>query len=173
MTNIMYKLNYFLLFLFLLIKLSLNQNSNDLIKEEIIYPSVLSLKNSGFVVIKSDGIYFFDSYSEEDKSKKIKFKSPILTKEQNNKISMSQFPEKKGRNILLFVIDKIYIFDEDGNVLQELNLEGMDNCENIKIIPYKKKIIIYFILFHINIKIQKQNSDLISINLSLHIKRIL
>ena len=74
MTNIMYNINYFLLFLFLLIKLSLNQNSNDLIKEEIIYPSVLSLKNSGFVVIQSDGIYFFDSYSEEDKSKKIKFK---------------------------------------------------------------------------------------------------
>ena len=62
---------------------------------------------------------------------------------------MSQFPEKKGRNILLFVIDKIYIFDEDGNVLQELNLGGMDNCENIKIIPYKKEnnYLFYFISY--------------------------
>ena len=149
MTKIFFKTNQILLLFSLLLKISLNQNWDNLNKEEIIYPSVLSLRNNGFVVIQSDGIHFYDSNKEENINKKIKFNTPILTKEENDKISISQFPEKQGDYIIIFAINIIYIFREDGAILQEFNFEEKNKYENIKIIPYKKENnnLFYFISY--------------------------
>ena len=67
------------------------ENSSD--KSPILYPSVLSLQNQGFVVVQTDGIHFYDSNKEEE-SKNIKF--DIKSEKENEKISIVQFPEKEG-----------------------------------------------------------------------------
>ena len=107
-------------------------------QNQILYPSVLSLYNKGLVVVKKDGIHFYDSDKKEEISKKIKFESPILSQEENYKISMCQFPENEGGFILILVIDKLFIIKSDGTLLKQIFLPFMKNYENINIIPYKE-----------------------------------
>ena len=126
-------------FILILIKFASTENTNSLKTEEIIYPSVLSLINNGLIVIQKDGIHFFDSNKVEEDSKKIKFEAPILSKEENDKIAMCQFPEKEGGYILIFAKEKIYILQKDGNILKIMNLQEMNNVVNIKLISYKEK----------------------------------
>ena len=126
-------------FILLLIKFASTENTNGLKTEEIIYPSVLSLINNCLIVIQKDGIHFFDSNKVEEDSKKIKFETPILSKEENDKIAMCQFPEKEGGYILIFAKEKIYILQKDGNILKIMNLQEMNNVVNIKLISYKEK----------------------------------
>lgn len=126
-------------FILLLIKFASTENTNGLKTEEIIYPSVLSLINNGLIVIQKDGIHFFGSNQVEEDSKKIKFEAPILSKEENDKIAMCQFPEKEGGYILIFAKEKIYILQKDGNILKIMNLQEMNNVVNIKLISYKEK----------------------------------
>ena len=126
-------------FILLLIKFASTENTNGLKTEEIIYPSVLSLINNCLIVIQKDGIHFFDSNKVEEDSKKIKFEAPILSKEENDKIAMCQFPEKEGGYILIFAKEKIYILQKDGNILKIMNLQEMNNVVNIKLISYKEK----------------------------------
>ena len=149
MSKIISNLNTLCLFLLLLIKLALTENANELTKEGNIYPSVLSLINNGLIVIQKDGIHFFDSNKVEKDSKKIKFETPILSKEENDKITMCQFPEKEGGYILIFVKEKIYILQKDENILKIINLQDMNNVVNMKLIPYKEKdnYLFYFIYY--------------------------
>ena len=95
MSKIFTNINAIIFLLYSLINIILSK-SNKISKDEIIYPSVLSLLNEGLVAVQKDGIYFFDANKVEDNSKKIIFKSPISSKEENEKISMCQFPEKEG-----------------------------------------------------------------------------
>ena len=149
MSKIISNLNILCLFLLLLIKLALTENTNELSKEDIIYPSVLSLINNGLIVIQKDGIHFFNSNKVEEDSKKIKFETPILSKEENDKITMCQFPEKEGGYILIFAQEKIYILQKDGNILKIINIQDMNNVVNMKLIPYKEKdnYLFYFISY--------------------------
>ena len=136
-------INNFYFFIFLLlcvIKLTTTEKSSDTSKEEIIYPSVLSLNNEGLVVIQSDGIHFFDSNKKEDISKTIKLEKPILSKEESEKISICQFSEKDGGYIIIYINDKIYFFKKDGNIIKNMNIKETDkNARNIKLIPYKEE----------------------------------
>ena len=108
-------------------------------KSQILYPSVLSLLNKGIVVVQTDGIHFYDSNKVEEESKQIKFERPITTDKENEKISMSQFPEKEGGFILILVKEKLYLIQSSGYILKEENLPEMTSLENIKIIPYKEE----------------------------------
>ena len=103
-------------------KLILSENTINKTKEEQIYPSVLSLKNGGFVLVQSDGINFFDSNKEEIVSKKIIFEIPILSQSENEKISMCQFSDKEKGYILIIVRNIIYFFQEDYTIIEYINL---------------------------------------------------
>ena len=129
-----------------MIKFILSENSS----EEKIYPSVLSLKNGGLVLVQSDGIHFFDSNKEEIISKKIKFDIPKLSQSENDKISISQFSDMQQGYILIIIIDKIYFFQEDYTIIKEINLSELTDMENIKIIPYKVKdnLLLYIITYN-------------------------
>ena len=120
-------------------KLILSENSIIKAKEEQIYPSVLSLKNGGLVLVQKDGIHFFDSNKEEIISKKIKFEMPILSQSENEKISMSQFSDNEKGFILIIVRDIIYFFQEDYTIIEYVNLKELTDMQNIKLIPYKVK----------------------------------
>ena len=132
--------NISIILLFLLINLSFSENQdNSMDKSQILYPSVLSLLNKGIVVVQTDGIHFYDSNKVEEESKQIKFERPITTDKENEKISMSQFPEKEGEFILILVKEKLYLIQSSGYILKEENLPEMTSLENIKIIPYKEE----------------------------------
>ena len=132
--------NISIILLFLLINLSFSENQdNSMDKSQILYPSVLSLLNKGIVVVQTDGIHFYDSDKVEEESKQIKFERPITTDKENEKISMSQFPEKEGEFILILVKEKLYLIQSSGYILKEENLPEMTSLENIKIIPYKEE----------------------------------
>ena len=127
--------NISIILLFLLINLSFSENQdNSMDKSQILYPSVLSLLNKGIVVVQTDGIHFYDSNKVEEESKQIKFERPITTDKENEKISMSQFPEKEGGFILILVKEKLYLIQSSGYILKEENLPEMTSLENIKII---------------------------------------
>ena len=123
-------------------------------KSQIFYPSVLSLLNKGIVVVQTDGIHFYDSNKVEEESKQIKFERPITTDKENEKISMSQFPEKEGGFILILVKEKLYLIQSSGYILKEENLPEMTSLENIKIIPYKEEEnnLLYIISYKTNSK---------------------
>ena len=145
-----YKKNIMQFILFILINFALSQNADkNLDNSHILYPSVLSLQNQGFVVVQIDGIHFYDSNKEEEESKNIKFDIPIKSEKENEKISIVQFPEKEGGYILIFVCEKIYIIQENGNLIKEVKLSELDLVENIKLIPYKKEgnYLLYIITF--------------------------
>ena len=132
--------NIYLILLFLLINLSFSENpENNLDKSPILYPSVLSLQNKGIVVVQTDGIHFYDLNKVEEESKKIKFETPIISEKENEKISMSQFPEKEGGFIIILVREKLYLIQSSGYLLKEENLPEMTLLENVKIIPYKEE----------------------------------
>ena len=132
--------NISIILLFLLINLSFSENQdNSMDKSQILYPSVLSLLNKGIVVVQTDGIHFYDSNKVEEESKQIKFERPITTDKENEKISMSQFPEKEGGFILILVKEKLYLIQSSGYILKEENLPEMTSLENIKIISYKEE----------------------------------
>ena len=128
----------------------MSQNTeNNSEKSPILYPSVLSLQNQGFVVVQTDGIHFYDSNKEEEESKNIKFDIPIKSEKENDKISIVQFPEKEGGYILILVGEKIYIMQKNGNLLKEVKLEELNLVENIKLVPYKEEgnYLLYIITF--------------------------
>ena len=136
--------------LLILINFALSQNTeNNSEKSPILYPSVLSLQNQGFVVVQTDGIHFYDSNKEEEESKSIKFDIPIKSEKENDKISIVQFPEKEGGYILILVGEKIYIMQKNGNLLKEVKLEELNLVENIKLVPYKEEgnYLLYIITF--------------------------
>ena len=136
--------------LLILINFALSQNTeNNSEKSPILYPSVLSLQNQGFVVVQTDGIHFYDSNKEEEESKNIKFDIPIKSEKENEKISIVQFPEKEGGYILILVGEKIYIMQKNGNLLKEVKLEELNLVENIKLVPYKEEgnYLLYIITF--------------------------
>ena len=109
------KINIFILFIFFLINLVFTENAQ---KDEknlpILYPSVLSLQNKGLIVVQQDGIYFYDSDKKEEISKLITFETTIKSEEENERISITQFPEKEGGYILVFVLGKLYIMKSNG-----------------------------------------------------------
>ena len=147
--------NISIILLFLLINLSFSENQdNSMDKSQILYPSVLSLLNKGIVVVQTDGIHFYDSNKVEEESKQIKFERPITTDKENEKISMSQFPEKEGGFILILVKEKLYLIQSSGYILKEENLPEMTSLENIKIIPYKEEEnnLLYIISYKTNSK---------------------
>ena len=119
-------------------KLIQSENTINKTKEEI-YPSVLSLKNGGLVLVQSDGIHFFDSNKEEIVSKKIKFEIPILSQSENEKISICQFSDNEKGYILIIAKDIIYFFQEDYTIIEYINLFELSDMQNIKLIPYKIK----------------------------------
>ena len=149
MSKVFYSLNTTIIFFLFLLQLVSNESLNNFSIEETIYPSVLSLHNDGFVVIQKDGIHFYDSNKAEDDSKKIIFEKSITSKEANEKISMSQFPEKEGSYIIIIVLYKIYFFQKNGILLNEINMKEMSSVENIKVIPYKEEnnYLFYFISY--------------------------
>ena len=151
MSKIFTNINAIIFLLYSLINIILSK-SNKISKDEIIYPSVLSLLNEGLVAVQKDGIYFFDANKVEDNSKKIIFKSPISSKEENEKISMCQFPEKEGGYIIIIIRELIYFFNGNGELLNEIKLEEMNYTENIRVIPYKeeKNYVFYIISYKHN-----------------------
>ena len=159
MSNYSYKSykKIFTQFIFLiLINFALTQNTENISdKSPILYPSVLSLQNQGFVVVQTDGIHFYDSNKEEEESKNIKFDIPIKSEKENEKISIVQFPEKEGGYILILVGEKIYIIQKNGNLLKEVKLEELNLVENIKLVPYKEEgnYLLYIITFKNNEKL--------------------
>ena len=60
-----------------------------------------------------------------------------------------QFPEKAGGYILIFVGEKIYIIQKNGNLLKEEKFEELNLVENTKLVPYKKEgnYLLYIITF--------------------------
>ena len=144
-----------LILIFLLINLSFSENvQNTPAQSQILYPSVLSLQNKDIVVVQTDGIHFYDESNEEMVSKKIIFENPIRSKKDNEKISISQFPENEGGYILIHAGEHIYVIQSTGNLLQKQYLPEMTTVENIKIIPYKEEEnnLIYFITYKISPK---------------------
>ena len=132
--------NISIFFIFLLIKLVFSENrENNMVQSPILYPSVLSLLNKGFVTVQIDGIHFYDENKVEEESKRIKFETMITSEKENEKIAMSQFPEKEGGFIFIIVREKIYLFQSSGYLLKEEFLPEMISVENIKIIPYKEE----------------------------------
>ena len=161
-----------LILLFLLLNLSFSENIQSLKGQSPpLYPSVLSLQNKGLVVVQKDGIYFYDENEAEIESKKIKFETPISSEKENEKISMTQFPEKEGGYILIHAEEYLYILQSTGNLLKKQYLPEMTMVENIKIIPYKEEQnnLLYIISYQLSLKkfginlykfdlINKQNS---------------
>ena len=170
------KINIFILFLFFLINFVFTENAQ---KDEknlpILYPSVLSLQNKGLIVVQQDGIHFYDSDKKEETSKIIKFEIPIKSEEENEKISIAQFPEKEGGHILVFVLGKLYIMKSNGVLFKKEELSEINSYEGIKIIPYieQNNNIFYIISYKKNAKhygfnyfkfdlLEKKNSMIIS-----------
>ena len=179
MSNQLYKSlkkNISIILLFFLINLVLAENTQ---KDEknipILYPSVLSLQNKGLIVVQKDGIHFYDSDKKEETSKIIKFETPIKSEEENEKISITQFPEIEGGYILVFVLGKLYIMKSDGVLFKKEDLPEINKFEDIKIIPHKEQNnnIFYIISYKKNTKhfgfnyykfdvLEKKNSMIIS-----------
>ena len=108
-------------------------------QNQILYPSVLSLHNKGIAVVQTDGIHFYDSDKKEEISKKIKLESPIMSPEENLKISMSQFSENDGGYILVLIVDRLFITKPDGTLIIEIFFPEIKNFQNFSIIPFKEK----------------------------------
>ena len=104
------------------------------------YPSSLQLiDNNNYVVVAKDGIHFFDqNFSTELISKKINF-SLLSTKDDNEKVSMAQFSNENGGNILIIVKEMLYILDRKGTLLNTFNITEKDILGNhYGLTPYKK-----------------------------------
>ena len=106
----------------------------------LIYPSSLQLiDNNNYVVVAEDGIHFFDqNFSIELISKKINFS--LLSKDgDNEKVSMAQFSNDNGGNILIIVKEMLYILDREGTLLNTFNITEKDILGNhYGLTPYKK-----------------------------------
>ena len=151
MQNIIHIMNILFFFYIYLLKLVSSKNSySPKIKNEKIYPSVLSLKNGGLGLVQTDGIHFFNSNKEEIFSKKINFDVPILSQTENEKISMSQITEEEQGYILIIVRNIIYFFQEDYVLIEKIKLDEITDAENIRIIPYKVKneLLFYIISYY-------------------------
>ena len=80
-----------------------------------------------------------DLSSEED-SKKITFDPQILTKEDYSKTVISQFSSGDDGYIMILLMNKIYLFQNDGTSLitNPFDLSGIINSDYYHLIPYKK-----------------------------------
>ena len=162
---------HFTYFIFIIISLIIR--SRQEIKEyNIDLPIIFTLLNNRNVVVKMDGIHFYDeSLTNENYGKNITFATPIQIQNQDFEgISMAQFDQENGEYILILVNSIIYIFKSDETLLNSSDISSVvavsENKEKYySLIPYKKydnNFIDYFILYvyNLNIYIKHFNLDI-------------
>ena len=104
------------------------------------YPSSLQLiDNNEYVVVAKDGIHFYNqNFTIENITKKINF-SLLKKPEDNEKVSMAQFSNENEGNILILVVDILFILNRDGEKLDSINITQNDiSGAHYGLTPYKK-----------------------------------
>ena len=102
------------------------------------YPSLLTLHDQSKVIVGSDGIHFYDSnLEEEDLTKNIPFETPLNSRANNDKTVLTQFSSEDEGYILILVMDILYIFESNGNIIDNITLTNNISANHYYINPYK------------------------------------
>ena len=129
---IKFKSSLTIFFLFLLFMVS----KNDIRYLNFGFPSLLTLLDQSKVIVGSDGIHFYDSNLEDEK-KNITFEKPLNQRTLNDKTVLTQFSAQNGGYILILVMDILYIFEDTGIIIDNINLNNNISSSRYYINPYK------------------------------------
>ena len=80
-------------------------------------PHIFTLSNEKIGMVANDGIYFFSSKMVEEIDKRIIFENILISDEIQDKISLVQFPSKDDEYFMISILNIIYFFDKDGNII--------------------------------------------------------
>ena len=152
------------IYIILFISLLVHINNQD--------PHIFTLSNEKIVMIKNDGIYFFTSKMIEEIDRRIIFENIVLSDENQDKINLVQFSLKDDEYFMISIINTIFFFDKNGNIIAYSYLSDSMNDINYTVIPYKKEnnylhyIITYpeksndkFVISHFKLDINYPNSN--------------
>ena len=124
----------------LLIYSSQEDITNVLDSSSTTYPYTLRLLNGNILLVINKGIYFLDSNLEVDSSKTITFGTVIQSESDFNKISFAQFSAADGAYIMVLIINQIYFFSEDGELIgDKKDLSQYLNSDVYSLVPYKRE----------------------------------
>ena len=113
--------------------------TNVLNSSSTTYPYTLRLLNGNILLVINKGIYFLDSNLVVDSTKTITFETEIQS-DDVNKISFAQFSAEDGAYIMVLVINKIYFFSGEGDLIDDKkDLSGYLNSDVYSLVPYKKE----------------------------------
>ena len=132
---------YFPIYLLILISLLNYINSHN--------PNVFTLSNDKIVIVSEEGIHFYTAKMIEEEEKRIIFKSIILSENKEDKITFNQFSKIDEEYVIISVINKIYFFDKEGNLINYTYLSDSLKDFDYSLIPYKKENnFLHYIIFY-------------------------
>ena len=120
-----------LMYILIFISLFVYMNNQD--------PHIFTLSNEKIVMVANDGIYFFSSKMVEEIDKRIIFENILISDEIQDKISLVQFPSKDDEYFMISILNIIYFFDKDGNIITYSYLSDSMKDTNYTVIYYKKE----------------------------------
>ena len=124
----------------LLIYYSQEDITNVLNSSSTTYPYTLRLLNGNILLVINKGIYFLDPNLVVDSTRTISFETEIQSGTDFDKISFAQFSAADGAYIMVLVIDQIYFFSGEGDLIDDKkDLSGYLNSDAYSLVPYKKE----------------------------------
>ena len=102
-------------------------------------PQIFTLYNEKIVMVTNDGIFFYSSKMVEEIDKRIIFENAFISDEIQDKISLVQFSSKDDEYFMISILNIIYFFDKDGNIITYSYLSDSMKDTNYTVISYKKE----------------------------------
>ena len=138
MNKLLYKIPiafpFILEYIFILLLIETNEESTI----SLHFPTSFELINNDIVIVAKDGIHFYNQSLVEYSEKRVSF-SLLNSVEQIEKISIAQFPNENDGQILILVMDILYVFNKEGTEHKMVNLTQNINGAHYGLAPYKKE----------------------------------
>ena len=128
----------------------LGNNQAQIIFNNVLFPTTLTLLNQNIMSVESNGIHLFSPELVEDTTKTIFFTKNITEETEGVKVEMVQFPEKDNGYVMVLVSENIYFFESDGTIINKADLKDIIDDDKYCLIPYKKEgnILYYLIAYN-------------------------
>ena len=116
------------------------------------YSKIFELHNENYLICTEKGIYIYDSDFKNNLSSYI-FTTEVTDKNSFEFVSIAQYPKEDGGQIVVLYKNKIYLFEQSGEIIVDTSINLTQNGEYYTLELYKDENDYNFIVGYINGKI--------------------
>ena len=116
------------------------------------YSKIFELHNENYLICTEKGIYIYDSEFKNNLSS-YTFTTEVTDKNSFEFVSIAQYPKEDGGQIVVLYKNKIYLFEQSGEIIVDTSINLTQNGEYYTLELYKDENDYNFIVGYINGKI--------------------